>query len=425
MQVRGKGFYRLSSVEEALHKLLSRLRPLGRERVGLGEALGRVLASDVVAQRDNPPFDRAAMDGFAVKGENTFGATQGNPIYFKIIGEVFTGESFAGRVGDFEAVRVSTGAAMPAGANAVVMLEHVNELDGEIEVLKAVPPGKNVSLRGEDYRRGQRLLERGRVLNPQEIAVLASLGLKEVEVYLKPRVGIISTGNEIVAPGEELKEGQVYDTNSFALAALCRHAGATPQRLGIVEDDYEEMRRAVEAGLSFDVLLITGATSVGKRDLVPDIVAELGEVVVHGVSLRPGEPTGFGYIGKTLVFMLPGYPVASIVAFETFVRPALQVMLGTKLVVPYPAIRARLRRKIASELGRRDFVRVRVERTARGYEVEPLRTSGSGIVSTLVRGDGFVIVPESTEGIEKGEVVEVRLFRWHDYFSLPDITPEK
>jgi molybdenum cofactor synthesis domain-containing protein len=411
MQVRGKGFYRLTPVGEALEKLLSGIRVMGEEEVLLEEALGRVLARDVVAERDNPPFDRAAMDGFAVRGENTFGAGQANPIYFRIIGEVLTGQSFNGEVSDFEAVRITTGAPLPRGADAVVMLEHVNELGGEIEVIKAVPPGKNVSLRGEDYKKGEVLLKRGRVLNPQEIAILASLGMRRVKVFRKPRVGIISTGDEIKEPGEELKEGQVYDTNSFALAALCRATGAEASRLGVVKDEYEAMKHAVEAGLGYDVLLISGATSVGKRDVVPEIVRELGEVVVHGVAMRPGEPTGFGYVGDTLVFMLPGYPVASIVAFETFVRPALQVMQGLSPAIPYPAIKARLRRKIPSELGRRDFVRVKVEHTPRGYEAEPVRTSGSGIVSSLVRADGFVIVPENTEGIEKGEIVEVRLFR--------------
>ena len=411
MKVRGKGFYRLTPVHEALDRLLSGLKTLGEEEVELEEALGRVLAQDVVAEKDNPPFDRAAMDGFALKGENTFGASQSNPIYFKIIGEVLTGRSFAGEVGEFEAVRITTGAPMPQGADAVVMLEHVNELGEEIEVLKPVPPGKNVSLRGEDYRKGERLLSKGRTLNPQEIAILASLGLRRVRVFRRPKVGIISTGDEIKEPGEELREGEIYDTNSFALAALTAQAGAGAVRLGIVKDDYAAMKEAIQAALNFDVLLISGATSVGKRDVVPEIVRELGEVLVHGVAMRPGEPTGFGYIGKTLVFMLPGYPVASIVAFETFVRPALQVMQGMKPAVPYPAIRARLRRKIPSELGRRDFVRVRVERAGDGYEAEPLRISGSGIVSSLVRADGFVIVPENTEGIEKGEEVEVRLFR--------------
>ncbi|WP_456475759.1 molybdopterin molybdotransferase MoeA [Candidatus Pyrohabitans sp.] len=411
MEVRGRGFYSLTPVGEALDKLLSGLKRGGKEEVLLEEALGRVLARDVVAERDNPPFDRAAMDGFAVRGENTFGAGQANPIYFRIIGEVLTGQSFNGEVRDYEAVRITTGAPLPRGADAVVMLEHVNELGGEIEVLKAVPPGKNVSLRGEDYRRGDVLLRQGRVLNPQEIAILASLGVGKVRVYHRPGVGIISTGDEIAEPGEELQEGQIYDINSFALAALCRAAGAEAVRLGVVKDDYTVMKEVVDRASSYDVLLISGATSVGKHDVVPEIVRELGRVEVHGVAMRPGEPTGFGYIGDTLVFMLPGYPVASIVGFETFVRPALQVMQGLKPAMPYPAIEARLRRKIASELGRRDFVRVRVERSKEGYEVEPMRTSGSGIVSSMVRADGFVIVPENTEGIEKGEVVEVRLFR--------------
>ncbi|WP_457556201.1 molybdopterin molybdotransferase MoeA [Candidatus Pyrohabitans sp.] len=425
MHVRDRGFYRLTPLKDALKRLLPGIKPAESEVVHLEQALGRVLAGDVVAERDSPPFDRAAMDGFAVKGENTFGAAEGNPIYFRVVGEVLTGGSFEGEVGEFEAVRITTGAPMPPGTNGVVMLEHVNELGDEIEVLKAVPPGKNVSLRGEDYRRGELLLRRGRMVQPQEVAILASLGIRKVEVFRKPRVGIISTGDEVVEPGEELGAGQVYDVNSFALAALCSATGAEPVRMGIVRDDYEEIRRAIKGTRNVDVLLISGATSVGKRDVVPEVVEELGRVVVHGIAMRPGEPSGFGYVGDVLVFMLPGYPVASIVGFEALVRPALQVMLGMPPEMPYPAVRAKMGRKIASKLGRRDFVRVRVRATDTGLEAVPIRTSGSGIVSSLVRGDGLVIVPENTEGVERGETVEVRLFRPVELFSLFNTGPEK
>ncbi len=411
MEVREKGFKRLTPVPEALEKLLSLAEPLDSEEVPLRDSLGRVLAEDVVSDRDIPPFHRAAMDGYAVKGEDTFGATQTNPIYFRVIGEVLTGHPKDIEVGNFEAVKITTGSPMPPGADAVVMIEFVNELGEEIEVIKATPPGKNVSLKGEDVKKGQVIIEKGREINSQEIAMLSALGKGRVKVVRKPRVAVISTGDELLEPGEELQAGKIYDVNSFALEALSKEAGCSVERLGILEDNYETIKGTIKALEGYDVILISGATSVGRKDVIPKVIRELGEVYIHGVAMRPGEPLGFGRIGNSLVFMLPGFPVASIVGFETFVRPYLQKLSGRKIKIPYRSIKARLKRKIFSELGRRDFVRVKVNSSNGSYEAEPLRSSGSGIVSSLVRAQGFVIVPENTEGLEQGQEVEVFLFR--------------
>ncbi|MFH1774065.1 MAG: gephyrin-like molybdotransferase Glp, partial [Methanobacteriota archaeon] len=411
MDVRTKGFGERTRVKEALEILLSKAKITDTEKILFEQGLGRVLAEEVIAGSDVPPFDRAAMDGYAVKAENTFGASQGNPIYFRLFRKEdgacvsktamllrlpIGSASFLSELRDFEAVKIMTGAALPKGANAVVMFEYTNELEDEVEVFKAVTPGKNVSFKGEDVKKGEVLLRKGRSIRPQDIAMLAAVGRQELKVYKKPGAAIISTGDELAEPGTKLEAGEIYDANSYALAALVQASGGIAKRIGIIEDSPEKIRSAINIALENDIILMSGATSVGKKDVVPQIVAELGEILVHGVAMRPGEPTGFGVINKKLVFMLPGYPVAAIVAFETFVRPALQKMQGMEIFNPYPQVQARLKRKIASELGRRDFTRVKLEKKGEEYLAEPIRTTGSGIISSLVRADGFVIVPENT-----------------------------
>lgn len=409
MSVRTRGFPRRTLVEEALRILLSRVKTLGVERVRLVDALDRVLALGIAAPRDNPPFSRAAMDGYALKGENTFGASQGNPIYFRVKGEVLTGKPSNLVLQDYEAARIMTGAPLPGGANAVAMFEYVRELQGGIEVVKAVTPGKNVSHKGEDVKKGRVLLKKGRRIKPQDVALLAAMGIAEVEVYRRPRVGVIATGEELREPGGRLGDGEIYDANSYSLYSLVKRSHGLPRLYGIVGDDYGELREAVGKALKEDLVLISGATSVGERDLVPEVIAELGRVLVHGVAMRPGEPTGCGVVEGKLVFMLPGYPVAAVFAYETFVRPVLEKMQGLREEKGYK-VRGRLKRRVASELGRRDYVRVRLALRGDELEVEPLAVKGSGIISSLVRADGFVVVPENTEGLEEGTEVEVNLF---------------
>jgi molybdopterin molybdotransferase len=410
MDVRTKGFSERVSVADALDRVLSRVRAMGSEEVDLLHAQGRVLAEDVVAQLDVPPFDRAAMDGYALKGENTFGASQGNPLYFKVVGEVMPGRSLGQEIQDYEAARIMTGAPMPRGANAVVMFEYVSELGDEIEVVKAVTPGKNVSRRGEDVEKGELLLRKGKRLKPQDVALMAALGIGRIQASRIPTVGIIATGDELVEPGRDAGAAAIYDANSYSVFSMVRRDGGAPRLYGIVKDDYLELKETIQKALREDVVVITGATSVGERDFVPQIVGELGEVAFHGVAMRPGEPTGAAFAGGRAVFMLPGYPVAAIFAYETFVRPALEKMLGLRDEVRYPTVEGRLTRRIASELGRRDYVRVRLMSSEEGLLVEPLMARGSGVITSLVRANGFVVVPENTEGIEEGTRVEVNIF---------------
>ncbi|MEE9474282.1 MAG: gephyrin-like molybdotransferase Glp [Candidatus Hydrothermarchaeaceae archaeon] len=406
--VRTRGFFKKMPVDEALGILMDRVKPLPVENIDIADAPNRVLAREVTAGLDIPPFNRSAMDGYAVKGENTFGAGQTNPIYFRVIGEVVQGVSPQMEAGEFEAVKIMTGGELPEGTDAIVMLEYTRKREKEIEVVKAVAPGKNVSLKGEDVKKGDVVLKKGRVLRLHDVGVLAALGLDKIEVAKRPTVGIISTGDELAMPGKKIKTGQVYDSNSYALSALVVSSKGIPNMLGVIKDDHAELKDAIRRSLEHDAVILSGATSVGEKDVVPEIVEELGEVLVHGVSMRPGGPTGLGIIDEKPVFMLPGHPAASIFGFEVFVRPALQKMQGAIPYNPYPQTEGVLKKKIASELGRRDFVWVTVNEKG---GVTPVRTSSTGIVSSLVRADGFVVVPENTEGVEKGKKVKVKLWK--------------
>lgn len=396
-------------LREALVKISEHVSPVGVEEVPLDRAFGRVLAEDVRASVDVPPFDRAARDGYAVRASDTFRATPERPVRLRL--------SRSGGVCEGECVQIQTGEPLPKGSDAVLMLEFTRNLGDEIEVLKPVTPGKNVSFRGEDVRRGDIVLRKGRILRPYDIGMLAAIRQRTVKVYKKPEVGIISTGDEILDPlADEPQPLKVFDSNSYALAALVEEAGAAPLRLGIVRDaaGVSGLKDAILDGLiGSDVLLVSGGSSVGERDFLADALTELGEILFHGVALRPGEPAGFALVNvngeRKPVFMLPGFPVATIAAFELLVRPALHRMQGMT-PVERPSVLARAKRKIPSELGRVDFVRVRLEFEAAEAYATPIRTSGAGVLSSVTRADGFLLIPEEKEGVEQGELVKVFLF---------------
>ncbi len=410
MKAERRGFSERATAGDALRIVLEKVKVLGIEEVTLEDSFNRVLGKDLLAERDNPPYDRSAMDGYAVRGKDTFGASQSNPIYLKLKGAISIGESARTEIGKGETVKVVTGGKIPLGSDAVVMQEYAREIGDRIEVVRAVPPGKNISQKGEDFRKGEVILKKGRVLRGQDSGIIAANGRANIKVYKRPGVAIISTGDELVAPGDELGESEIYDANAYMLSSLVSGAGGLPLSMGIVKDDYEEIKKRVMDSLGSDLVLISGATSVGEKDVIPKLVGEIGEVHFHGVAVRPGEPTGFGSIKGIPVFMLPGYPVASFVGFELFARPAVQKMAGMcQDACSYTRIEARLKRKIASQMGRLDFVRVKVEGKDGELFVEPIMLSGSGVLSSLVKADGFVLVPEEKEGIEEGEWVTVAL----------------
>lgn len=410
-----KLFRKLISLDEALKTVLSYAKPTEIEEIGFDDALSRVLAEDVCSPVDSPPFDRAAMDGYAIRGEDSFGASPNNSVVLRWRSR---GESEKkNEIVEGTYLPIQTGMPMPKGSNAVVMLEYAKEKEGEgedtLEVFKPVTPGKNVSFKGEDVKKGEEVLKEGRLLRAHDIGMLASLFKRTVKVYKRAKFGIISTGDELLDPKESFsfeREKPIADVNSYVLAALTKKI-ASPYRIGIVRDDYEEIKNAI--GLSLeeegcDGLLISGGSSVGKRDFIADVVEDSGKILFHGVSIRPGEPTGFGVINNKPVFVLPGYPVATMSAFELLVRPFLYAMQGMK--EERKKILAIAGKKIPSAVGRTDFVRVKLLRTENGYYAEPKRVSGSGILSSMTKSDGFVVIEENKEGAEEGEKVEVNVW---------------
>jgi molybdopterin molybdotransferase len=406
--VRMRGFMERTDLESALAILRSAVEPLEAEAVPLEQALGRTLAGEIVSSEEVPAFDKSAMDGYALRAAETFGAGPTDPVSLKVTGEIFPGEVGDLEVGPGEAIRIMTGAAFPKGADAVLMAEQTTDRGDRVLVHGPVVPGRNVARAGEDIKKGDRVLERGRILRPQDLGVLASIRTIELQVTRRPVVGIISTGNELVEPdsAEAGRPGRVVNSCRPMLEGLVRATGGLPRSLGTLRDDRDLLREAL-ATFDGDILLTTGATSAGREDYLPGLLAELGELLVHGVNIRPASPLGFGRLGKALAVLLPGNPVAAMVGFDLFVRPALQLMLGQREERWNRRVRGRLRRKLASALNRTDFVRVQLVGDG---EVEPLRSGGAGILTSVTRADGFVIVPRDDEGFEAGSEVEVFLF---------------
>jgi len=405
------GFKDRTRLADAVDALRSVVEPHGRvETVALADADGRVLAEDVTAARDVPHYDRAAMDGYAVRAEDTFGAGDRSPA---ILTET------EGDVGPNEAVRVHTGSALPEGADAVVMIEQVarratgrasgeerpaseqvEQRDGEIEVFSAVGEGGNVGPAGEDVEAAQHLYDAGHRLRPSDLGLLRATGVDSIPVFEKPDVAVIPTGEELV--DEDPGPGEVVETNGLTVSRLVERWGGESRYRDVVTDDEDALRDAIESDLDADVVVTTGGSSVGERDLVPDVVAEMGEVVVHGVALKPGHPVAFGVVEDTPIVMLPGYPVACIINAVQFLRPATKWTGGLPLE-SHPSEEKTLSGKIRSEPGVRTFARVTVD----GDTATPVRSSGSGILSSVALADGWVEVPEGTEGYPAGETVDV------------------
>lgn len=413
------------SREEALRTLADHLAAprLRSERAPLGAALGRVLAEDILSPSDLPPFDRSTMDGFAVRAADTFGASEALPALLTVVGDIPMGTMPGRSTGKGEAMRIATGGALPPGADAVVMLEQCQAVDRDhIEVMKAVAPQENVSFRGEDARSGERVLAAGQTIRPQDMAVLASMGVMHVSVYEKPRVAIISTGNEIVPADQVPAPGQIRDSNSYNLEGLIRLAGGEAKRRGILPDDRERLRASLSEALQeCHIVLFTGGSSVGTADFTAAVIEDLGPpgVLVHGVAVKPGKPLIAGVVsgpgGPVPVFGLPGHPAAVAVCFDLFVRPVLERFSGARTspalegLPSQRTVRAKLARSIASAPGREDHVRVALERREDGLYAVPV-FGASGLITTLVKALGTVIVPVNSIGIEAGEEIDVRLF---------------
>jgi len=359
----------------------------------------------VRADVDVPGFARSAMDGYAVRGEDTFGASAYDPVVFDVVGEAFPGAPFEGAVEGGAAVRIMTGAPVPAGADAVVMAEVCNERDGRVEVSEAVAPRKHVGAAGEDIRSGEVILRAGRRLRPQDVGLLASVGAARPSCVRRPRVRLVVTGDELLPAGSRPEGPRIVDSNSVVLRALAARDGGVVLPFEILPDRPERIREALKDADS-DVVLVSGGSSVGAEDHAPRIVAEIGSLDFHGISMRPSSPAGVGRIDGRFVFLLPGNPVSCLCAYEFFAGPTLRALGGRSQRWPHRRVRLPLVRKISSAVGRTDYVRVAVE----GGRVVPVATSGASILSSTVRASGAVIVSRECEGMPEGAEVEVLLY---------------
>ncbi len=406
------------SVGKAIELIFSNLspKPPSETRLRIEESYGRVLSRDIISPEDLPDFNRSTVDGFAVSASDTFGATEGMPSYLNIKYEIPMGERPDFELKKNEIARIATGGMLPEGADAVIMLEHVQQIDEKtIEVLKPVAPGENVIQVGEDVKRGECILKKGHRLRPQDIGALAGLGITEIWAYEKPKVSIISTGDEIVPPERKPRCGQVRDINSYNLAGLVLDAGVVPIFKCIFNDEYNILRDVVEKSLKdSDMVLISGGSSVGTKDITAQVINGLGSpgVLFHGVSLKPGKPTIGGIVNNVSIFGLPGHPAAITVCFEIFIRPILKVLSGLnedRFRMEKRIISAKIAKNISSSPGREEHIGVVLEE--RGGEIWAVPLLGkSGLITTLIKADGVAVIPLRKLGVEEGEIVEVRLF---------------
>lgn len=408
--VRMRGFVRRTSVARALEIALDGAVPIRSEAVHVLAAAGRVLAADVASSVDVPAFRRSAMDGYAVCAEDTFGATQWDPVALRLGGESMPGSgagASATKAGRGVAVRIMTGAPVPDGADAVVPAESAVEREGRVLVDAPSTPGKNVGRVGEDVARGDLLLRAGRVLRPQDVGLLASVGIGSPQVFARPRVAILVTGNELLAPGETPRGASIVDSNTPMLAALVARDGGEVVRAFRLTDDAAAIRAAIEwCAAHADVLVAAGGTSVGREDFLPVLVREMGDLPVHGVAMRPSSPTGLGRIGALRVFLLPGNPVSCLAAYDVFAGPVVRSLGGLPAAMPYECRRMRVAAPIASQVGRTDYCRV----VATPHGVLPLAIAGASVLSSATRADGFVLVLEASEGFAEGAEADVFLY---------------
>ena len=397
-------FLKVVPLEKALEVISSFPLEPKVESVPLEEALGRVLAEDVVSPIDVPPFDRATVDGYALRAEDTFMASESEPVRLKVIGEVHAGDAPALKPGRGEAVYISTGAPLPEGTDAVIQFEDVERVGDEILVFKPAYPTMGVMKAGVDIGKGKPLLRKGTMLTFKETALLSAVGMAEVPVFRRPKVAVISTGSEIIPPGEELTPGKIYDINGRAITDAVRELGGEAVFLGIARDDRESLKALIEKGLECcDIVLLSGGASGGVRDLTSSIIEELGEVKIHGIAIQPGKPTVIGIVDGKPVFGLPGYPTSCLTNFTLLVAPLLRKLIGRESEVR--KVKKRLAHKVFSVKGRRQFLPVRIE----GDKAAPI-LKGSGAVTSFVDADGFIEVPENVEILEAGEEVEVTFF---------------
>lgn len=397
------------TVDEALDKILFHIHPLGFEKVSILDALGRVIAEDIHAPRNIPPLDNSAMDGYALRVEDIQKASPNHPIRLEVIEDLPAGSISKKKLERGKSIRIMTGAPVPKGADTVIPVEETKKEDGSVLIFKAAGLGENIRKSGEDVKKGDRVISRGDTIRPAEVGMLASVGRSLISVYQRPLVAILCTGDELVDVDGELDEAKIISSNSYTLSAQVKECGAIPIPLGIAKDSKEEIEEKLRQGIRADVLITSAGISVGDYDFVKDVMKNLGmEMVFWKVAMRPGQPLAFGTIAGKPVFGLPGNPVSSMVSFEQFVRPALLKMMGHRQLFR-PAIEAIIKEEIKKMVGRRYFIRGSVSIEKDQYFVSTTGEQGSGILRSMVRANGLIVIPEGQEMVRAGEKVKVQL----------------
>ncbi|MGB9201938.1 gephyrin-like molybdotransferase Glp [Methanobacterium sp.] len=387
----------LMPVKKAQKIIDSSLKNVGVERISLEDAHRRVLAETITSELNSPPFERSAMDGYAIHAEDSFGFSETNPAKLRIIDTIGAGQVSSKLVKHGEAVRIATGAPIPEGANSVVMEEFTNSQGDNLEVEMTLTPGENISPMGEDIKKGDIVLRTGKILRPQDLALIASAGYDSINVFKKPKIAVITTGNELVMPRPSLNGAEIINSNHYTFKAMVESALAIPTVVHCVDSHELVENKFKKLIKTHDALISTGGTAISKGDVVVDVTENIGKVLIHGVALRPGKPFGFGIIDEKPVFMLSGYPIAAIVQADVFVRNSLHKMQGIENELQI--IRKTASRKIPSSLGRTDYIRAKTELDM----VRPLKIKGSGIIRSMVESDAYIIIEENVEGIGEGE----------------------
>jgi len=406
---------KLTPVEIALKKFLSSVNFKPKvEIISIKNASSRVLAKDIVSEIEIPSFEKASMDGFAIKSYDTKNATKKNPIFLTIVGKIFAGEKKKKSIKFGETIAIATGSPLPAGADSVIMIEDVLQNKSTIKVTKKVKKKDNLALRGEEVRKNQLILKRGTWLTPQDIGLIALIGLNKISVFKQPSVGILATGNELTKPGTNLKKGKIFESNRIVITELVRQLGGKVHDLGISKDDKKMIEKKLKRGLRNDLLVITGGSSVGERDFVPKILKDLGKpgIIVKGVAMKPGSPVTLGMIRKTPIIVCPGFPVSSFFAFFLFGTAILKRMLHTN-GPPSAEIQAKMEYGVKTQQSVTNFVRVKIQKRKDDYFAKPISTADSRLLITLTGSDG-VIIANNKKQLKKGDLVKVISFRNFD-----------
>jgi len=411
-RLRKIGFAKLTPLENGLKKLYSYIKLNPKERIEIFQSLNRILAENVISGIDVPPFDRSAMDGYAIRSENTFGASPKNPKKIKLIGAVEIGEITNLKLSNGEAIRISTGAPIPEGSDAVIKIEDTEIANDSLTLYNSVVPGRNVSKKGEDIKKSTQILNEGKEIKAEHIALLSAQGIKHIMVRTKPKISVFAVGDELIEVGNPLEPSKIYNSNSPMISNLITLYGGSITRELMLNDDKALLKQnLIEASKDSQIIIFTGGTSVGKKDYLPEVVQESGNIITHGIAMKPGTPILIGSLNDSLIFCLPGTPVGAYLCFLIIIGPTIRKMMGCLRIDPRIEVIATISKDVpVSSMGYLNLLRVKLQTSVNEIIAKPIRLKGSGIISSITNSDGIVEIPSYQEGLKKGDIVLVKLF---------------